>query len=106
MRSPIYIMNSTYEGFPNTLIEAKSHACIPIFYDNCPICCWVLKNGKSGRLILPFDFDDMAENVVEIAQNPYLQDKLTQASLLNAQEFNLQNVGKLWLEFFYRELKK
>jgi hypothetical protein len=29
-----------------------------------------------------------------------------QASLANAREFELDNVGKLWLDFFNRELKK
>jgi glycosyltransferase involved in cell wall biosynthesis len=99
-RSPIYIMTSAYEGFPNTLIEAQSHGCIPIVYDTYPICSWVLKKGKTGVLIPPYDVDKMAEKVINLALDQNSQDKLMLSSLNNAREFHIENVGKKWLDFF------
>lgn len=104
-QSPIYIMTSAFEGFPNTLIEAQSFGAIPVVYDNYPVCSWVVKEGKSGILIPPFDVNQMAKEVVGLAKDQNRQNILMQAALENAREFDLQNVGKQWLDFFDCELK-
>lgn len=103
-RSPIYIMTSAFEGFPNTLIEAQSYACIPVVYDSYPICSWVVKQGKSGVLIPPFNIDQMASEVIHIAKNQNLQNQKMAFSLENAGEFEINNVGKLWVDFFDKNL--
>jgi glycosyltransferase involved in cell wall biosynthesis len=99
-RSPIYIMTSAFEGFPNTLIEAQSYASIPVIYDSYPMCSWVVKDGKSGVLIPSFEIDTMAKEVIDLANNQNRQDDLMEAALENAREFDLENVGKKWLDFF------
>lgn len=103
-RSPIYIMTSAFEGFPNTLIEAQSFACIPVVYDSYPICSWVVKHGKAGVLVPPFNVDQMATEVIQLAKNQMLQTEKMVLSLENAREFELCNVGKLWIDFFDRKL--
>ena len=103
-RSPIYIMTSAFEGFPNTLIEAQSYASIPVVFDTYPICSWVVKEGESGVLIPAFEVDTMAKEVIDLAKNQNRQDELMQAALENAREFDLENVGKKWEELFDREL--
>lgn len=103
-RSPIYIMTSAFEGFPNTLIEAQSFGCVPVVYDNYPVCSWVVKEGKSGILIPPFEVDTMAKAVIALAKDKSLQNQLMQSALENAREFDLKNVGKKWIDFFDREL--
>ncbi|MGK0377410.1 MAG: glycosyltransferase involved in cell wall biosynthesis [Patiriisocius sp.] len=105
-RSPIYIMTSAFEGFPNTLIEAQSYGSIPVIYDSYPICSWVVKEGKSGVLIPPFEIDTMAKEVICLANNQTRQDELMKAALENAREFDLENVGKLWVEFFDKSVKQ
>jgi glycosyltransferase involved in cell wall biosynthesis len=105
-RSPIYIMTSAFEGFPNTLIEAQSYASIPVVYDNYPICSWAVKKGKSGVLIPPFKVNRMANEVIKLAKNQDRQNQLMQAALENAREFHIDNVGKQWIEFFNRKLDK
>jgi glycosyltransferase involved in cell wall biosynthesis len=104
-RSPIYIMTSAFEGFPNTLIEAQSYASIPVVYNNYPICSWAVKEGQSGVLIPPFKVNRMADEVIALAKNTDRQNQLMQSSLANAREFSIEKVGKQWIEFFNRELK-
>jgi glycosyltransferase involved in cell wall biosynthesis len=104
-RSPIYIMTSAFEGFPNTLIEAQSYASIPVVYDNYPICSWALKEGQSGILIPPFKVSQMVSEVIALAKNQDRQDQLMRAALENAREFEINKVGQKWLSFFNRELE-
>lgn len=103
-RSPIYIMTSAFEGFPNTLIEAQSFGSIPVVYDNYPICSWAVKEGKSGVLIPPFKVDEMAKEVITLAKDEKRQKILQEAALENAREFEISNVGKEWINFFDRKL--
>jgi len=105
-RAPIYIMTSKNEGFPNTLIEAQSFGCVPVVYDNYPICSWVVNNGESGILIPPFDVDKMAEEVINLAKDEKRQKKLMQAALDNANDFVLEKVGKKWVDFFDEVISK
>ena len=104
-RSPIYVMTSAFEGFPNTLIEAQSYGSIPVVYDNYPVCSWVVKGGESGVLIPPFEIDTMAKEVISLAKNQNRQDKLMQAALVNARKFDIDNVGKLWVDFFNSQIE-
>jgi glycosyltransferase involved in cell wall biosynthesis len=99
-RAAIYIMTSAYEGLPNTILEAQSFACIPIVYDNYPICSWVVNEGESGILIPPFDVDKMAQETVLLAKDSNRQTVLMEAALTNAREFQLDKVGKKWIQFF------
>jgi glycosyltransferase involved in cell wall biosynthesis len=103
-RSPIYIMTSAFEGFPNTLIEAQSYASIPVVYDNYPICSWAVKEDQSGILIPPFKVNQMASEVISLAKNQDRQDQLMQSALENAKEFEINKVGQEWLSLFNREL--
>jgi glycosyltransferase involved in cell wall biosynthesis len=103
-RAPIYIMTSAFEGFPNTLIEAQSYGCIPVLYDSYPVCSWVVKNGENGILIPPFNIDKMADEIAKLAKDQKKQKKMMQSSLERARDFHLDNVGKLWIDFFDREL--
>lgn len=105
-RATIYIMTSSFEGFPNTLIEAQSYACIPVVYDTYPMCSWVLKEGKTGFLIPPFDINKMASRIIEIAKNQKLQQINMKLSLENAREFEINTVGELWLDFFEKNIHR
>lgn len=105
-RASIYIMTSAFEGFPNTLIEAQSFACAPVVFDSYPICSWVVKNGKSGILIPPFDVEKMASEVELLANDNNKLSLLMNNALENAKEFELQKVGKLWVNFFNSKIEK
>jgi glycosyltransferase involved in cell wall biosynthesis len=70
------------------------------------MCSWVVKEGKSAVLIPPFEIETMAKEVIDLAKNQNRQDELMKAALENAREFDLENVGKKWLDFFDKVAKK
>ena len=74
-------------------------------YDNYPVCSWVVKGGEIGVLIPPFEIDTMAKEVISLAKNQNRQDKLMQAALANARKFDIDNVGKLWVDFFNSQIE-
>ena len=46
----------------------------------------------------------MAEEVINLAKDEKRQEKLMQASIENATEFHIDNVGQQWIDFFNKEL--
>ena len=96
-RAPIYIMTSAFEGFPNTLIEAQSYGCVPVVYDNYPICSWVIEHNTNGKLVAPFKVKDMADHVKDLIADYRSTESMMDAALKNARRFTIDNVGKKWL---------
>lgn len=99
-RSSLYIMTSSYEGFPNTAIEAQSFGAIPIIFDSYPLAHWVLNDTKDGFLIKPFDTDKMANTVVKLALNEEELKLIGKMALNNAKKFHIDKVGGMWQDLF------
>jgi glycosyltransferase involved in cell wall biosynthesis len=98
-RSPVYVMTSAWEGFPNTVVEAQSYGAVPVLFDSFPIAKWMVKAGRNGLLVPPFDIDAMAQNVIELAHSKDLP-LFMAASLENARRFHIDNVGREWEALF------
>lgn len=104
-RAAVYIMTSSFEGFPNTVLEAQSFAAIPVLFNSFPIAEWLVNDGKNGFLIAPFDLDAMADRVVSIARNDGRMD-LMRSALENAWRFRIESVGAMWDELIEAASRK
>ena len=102
-RAAIFFMTSSFEGFPNTLVEAQSYAAIPIIFDSYPVARWILDDGQSGFLIEPFDVEAMADRIVHLATHPE-RARFAENALESARRFHIDQVGKKWQELFETEL--
>jgi len=104
-RAAIFFMTSAFEGFPNTLVEAQSHAAIPVVFDSYPVASWIVDDGVNGHLVEPFDVDGMAMRIVELANHPDRHGFAEQA-LESARRFHIDRVGQMWQELFEAEVPK
>lgn len=99
-RSAIYLMTSTYEGFPNTLIEAQSYGCVPVVFNSYGIAEWILRAESGGILVAPFDEAAFVGEVHAIACDEHRRIELAEQSLANARRFEIQSVGMEWMKLF------
>lgn len=104
-RSPIFMMTSAFEGFPNTLVEAQSHASIPVIFDSYPVASWIVEDGRDGFLINPYDTDAMASRIIALANHPERQ-RFAERALENARRFQVDYVGAKWQALFDAEVPK
>ena len=104
-RSPIFFMTSAFEGFPNTLVEAQSHAAIPVIFDSYPVAAWIVEDGRSGRLVRPFDTEAMARCILELTRQE-CREAMADQVLANARRFHIGRVGDLWQQLFEAEVPK
>ncbi|WP_372988475.1 glycosyltransferase, partial [Marinobacter sp.] len=47
-RAAIFLMTSSFEGFPNTVVEAQSFGAIPVLFNTFPIADWLVQDGVNG----------------------------------------------------------
>ena len=104
-RAAIFFMTSAFEGFPNTLVEAQSHAAIPVVFNSYPVAKWIVDDGVNGHLVEPFDVEAMAQRIVDLAQSPE-RDRFAERALESARRFHIDRVGKVWQELFKAEVPK
>lgn len=101
-RSPIYLMTSANEGFPNTIIESQSYGCVPIVFNSYPIAAWVVNNNQDAILINPYDIVKMAESIVNLASKPECITLMNNNALKNAKRFQVDKVGEMWKGLFHQ----
>ncbi|MGY6555676.1 MAG: glycosyltransferase [Wenzhouxiangella sp.] len=104
-RAAIFFMTSSFEGFPNTLVEAHSHAAIPVIFDSYPVASWIVDHGQSGFLVRPGDVDAMARQIIQAANDPK-RAELAEGALKSARRFHINRVGSMWQELFEREVPR
>lgn len=104
-RASLFFMTSSFEGFPNTLIEAQSYGAIPIIFDSYPMASWIVSDKVNGSLAKSFDLDEIADRIVEMALHPQRL-KFAACALENAQRFHIDHVGTLWQRFFETEMAR
>lgn len=103
-RSPIYLMTSSFEGFPNTLIESQSFGCIPIVFDSYPMIREIVSN-QNAILVETFNIDQMADEIVKLVNSNEIQKNLMDNALVNARRFTIEKVGEKWIELFEKSEK-
>ena len=104
--STIFIMPSSFEGFPSVLLEAQSNATIPVAFNSYAGIEYIINDEKDGCLVQPFDTKKMAEKIVALGSEPGKIQTMAGSALQNAARFTIDNVGRQWLDFFYRALKE
>lgn len=105
LRAQIFMMPSAYEGFPNTLLEAQSHGCVPFCFDSYPAVRWIVKDKEDAFLIKPFDIDALVENVVQVALDQEKVNHHAHLALNNASRFVVDQVVDQWETKFSEILK-
>lgn len=104
-KAKIFIMTSSVEGFPNVLIEAQSRGAVPVVMNSYPVVSWMINHDVDGVLIKPFDTNEMAARVLDLAKNENRLASMGKSALSNAEQFTVDVVGEKWVRFFNEKMK-
>ncbi len=94
----IMVMTSRYEGFPMSLIEGLACQLPLISYDIPTGPNEIIRHGKNGYLIAPFNIDQMACKILYLIENPQVRVAFSNNNSKLIEEYNLDNIVKRWCE--------
>ncbi|WP_143247604.1 glycosyltransferase [Agaribacterium haliotis] len=95
----VFMMTSHFEGFGQSLIEARSQGLPIVAYNSFDALSWVVEHGKTGFIVPPGDAKLFAQKL-EQASSPELYAQLSSAALEKAKETDRNVVAALWAELF------
>ncbi|AJP43664.1 hypothetical protein EP12_08290 [Alteromonas australica] len=92
----IFVMTSHYEGFGQTLIEARSQGLPTIAYDTFDALQWVIKKDENGYIVPPYNVDLFVNAIRTIAESKETYLSLSENAIKFARETEKENINKLW----------
>ncbi len=96
----LLIMTSEYEGFPMSLLEGMANNLPLISFDVPTGPNEIIKDHINGRLIKPFEIENMAKAIFDLMQNPEKRKKLSNANKVLIKDFSAENITKKWISLF------
>jgi glycosyltransferase involved in cell wall biosynthesis len=99
-KAALFLMPSAFEGFPNVLLEAQSFGVVPVVFNSYPALPWIVEHGMNARLVTAFDTEQMGLEIVNLSGDSLTLERMSEASIRNAEKFTIDKVGQMWLSFF------
>lgn len=101
-RASVYVMTSSHEGWALTIMEAKQYGCVPVAYNSFASITDQVSNGENGYLVEPFNQEDLADKIVELAENDELREKMSLKAQQSCERFIPARIAGEWETVFSR----
>ena len=95
--SSIFLMTSSGEGFPMTLIEAQQLGCIPIAFNNYESLNDIIEHGYNGFIIDNNNKMEFIQNLKNLAENNDMRIEFAQNAIKSCEKFSIDIIGERWL---------
>ncbi|MFD3165985.1 glycosyltransferase family 4 protein [Herpetosiphon sp. NSE202] len=95
-RSSIFCLPSVQEGFGIVFLEAMASG-LPIVSTNAAAIPEVVPHGQAGTLVGPSDVAAIAKAIIELLQNPELQQRYRDYGLQHVQQYSWEHVTDRFL---------
>lgn len=98
IQSDIYILSSSFEGFPNVLVEALSNSCACIA-TNCPTGPnEIITNEENGLLVENENEEAMSKAIDRLYFDDELKKRFVSNTQTSIEHLKLEQIAKKWLE--------
>lgn len=92
----IFLMTSRFEGFGQSLTEARSQGLPIIAFDTFPALHWIVRDSVNGYIVQPFDTNSFCRKVIDITASDSQYQKFSEAALAQAHETDEAFINGLW----------
>ncbi len=100
-KASIFVSSSSFEGTPNTLLEAMA-AGLPIVATKVGGIPDIITDGENGLLVQPCDVDALAEAIILLLSDKVSAKKLGSNARKKASAFEIKEVMRKYIELFDR----
>lgn len=92
----LFIMTSYYEGFGQTLIEARSQGLPLVAFGTFDALPFIIEDGFNGRIVEAFDCNSFAKAITDTLSSDQSYDKYSENAILKSKETEQKYVSRLW----------
>lgn len=96
-RASIMVMTSRSEGFPMSILEARTCMVSCIAFDVPVGPSELIKHGTNGFLIPPFNLDQMKKKISQLIENHDLRERFSYAALEGLEKYKTEKIVKEWM---------
>lgn len=96
----LFLMTSSYEGYGQTLIEARSQGLPIIVYDTFDALKTIVDDGKNGFIVQPYNSEMFSKSIINITTNLDTYEKMSKISILKAKDTELEKINYKWVLLF------
>ena len=102
-RADLYVMSSSFEGFPNTLVEAMAHGCAAVSYDCNTGPRDIIRDGEDGILVNPVgDVSALTSALDQLMGDDERRERMAQKAVDVRERFSQASILAMWDELFDR----
>lgn len=93
----IFLMTSSWEGLPMTLLEAQYYGCIPIVFDSFSSVHDLINNGVDGFIVENNDIQTFVERLNDLVKRPQKIHKMNELIRNKSKErFLMEDIAIKW----------
>lgn len=96
IRANAYVLCSSFEGFPNSLLEAMAHGKPSVSFDCDTGPRDIIKNNINGLLVNDMTFDGLYDSLTKLIDDDLLMDFLSNNAIKVREDFSLEFTVKKW----------
>lgn len=95
----IFLMTSSYEGFPITLLECQSQGTIPISFDSFDAVKDIITPDKNGIIVKDSDIIGMANSINRLVNDYSLREEMSINAFNSVEKFAMDNIINQWEKY-------
>lgn len=99
-KASVFMMTSSFEGWPLTIVEAMTNGVVPIVMDSFAAVHDIIDDGKDGYITPNKDLNAYAEKLSQLMQNKKLRETISNAARQKAKTFSPEKVIEKWISLF------
>lgn len=96
-RSKIFLMTSSFEGFPMVIVEAQLFGVVPIAFNSFS-CLEYIFDGNAGLIINPFDLNEYILTLSLLMQDDRKRELFVEKGYKAASRFMPSKIAQDWVE--------
>jgi glycosyltransferase involved in cell wall biosynthesis len=101
----LFMMTSHFEGFGQTLIEARSQGLPIVAFNTFEALSSIVENGYNGFFIKPYEHNNFSEAIQTILSKPHIYDDYSMNSINKSTETQMDLVSQLWVSIISKNNK-
>lgn len=94
----LFIMTSRYEGFGQTLIEARSQGMPLVLFNTFEAASWIVNHGENGYLVEENNILSFVDAIRSICEEKSIYEKFSSKAIEMADMTDINEVNKKWLK--------